>query len=71
MDTILLKVQLLALQSTQEGNSDTPSLPGGNEAFFHPIWQLLHLWHKNNKDRFWKVCCQRNLLVAYARVANP
>ena len=46
MDTILLKVQLLALQSTEEGNSDTPSLPGGNEAFFHPIWQLLHLWHK-------------------------
>ena len=46
MDTILLKVQLLALQSTEQGNSDTPSLPGGNEAFFHPIWQLLHLWYK-------------------------
>lgn len=26
---------------------------------------------QNKKERIWEVCCQRNLLVAYARVANP
>ena len=38
IDTFLQKIQLLALQSTQEGNSDIPLLSGSNEAFFHPIW---------------------------------